>query len=62
MVSFSEAQILDFRTLGCVFFENPSKIDVWGSLEAFLEPLDKRLGHRFAKDAILEAFGSILGA
>ena len=42
--------------------EIPSKIDVWGSLGLFLEPLDKRLGHRFPKDSILEAFGSILGA
>ena len=42
--------------------ENPPKIDVWGSLGAFLEPLDKHLGHMPPKDWILEAFGSALGA
>ena len=47
---------------GSKSIENPPKINVWGSLGAFLEPLDKRLGHRFPKDSILEAFGSILGA
>ena len=42
--------------------ENPPKIDVWGSLGAYLEPLDKHLGHMPPKDWILEAFGSALGA
>ena len=42
--------------------ENPPKIDVWGSLGTFLEPLDKHLGHMLPKDWILEAFGSVLGA
>ena len=42
--------------------ENPPKIDVWGSLGAFLEPLDEHLGHMLPKDWILEAFGSVLGA
>ena len=41
--------------------KNLRKIDVWGSLGAFLEPLDKHLGHMFPKDWILEAFGSALG-
>ena len=41
--------------------ENPPKIDVWGSLGGFLEPLDKHLGHMPPKDWILEALGSALG-
>ena len=44
------------------FIENPTKIDVWGSSGAFLEPLGKHLGHMLPKDWILEAFGSALGA
>ena len=43
-------------------FENHSKMNVWGSLGTFLEPLDKHLGHMPPKDWILEAFGSALGA
>ena len=44
------------------FIENPTKIDVWGSSGAFLEPLGKHLGHMLPKDWILEAFGNVLGA
>ena len=43
-------------------FENPLKIDVWGSLGTISEPLDKHLGHMLPKNSILEAFGSVLGA
>ena len=44
------------------FIENLPKIDVWGCLGTFLEPLDKHLGHMLPKDWILEVFGSVLGA
>ena len=39
--------------------ENPPKIDVWGSLAALLEPLDRHLGHMFPKASKIQSFGGM---